>query len=320
MIVSASYRTDIPAFYGAWFRERLAAGCAEVRNPYGGPPYRVDLTPQGAAGFVFWTRNAAPFSETLTGLAADRRPFAVQYTVLGYPRALDAAVPAPDQAVATIHRLCEQFGPRAVVWRYDPILFSDLTPVDWHLNSFASLASALAGAVDEVTISFAEIYAKTARNLRVAARAHRFDWHDPGIETKSALVMDLAAIAATHGMALTLCTQPKLVETLSHFAPEGVPDRITPKAAVCVDTERLSAVAVRFGTPPVAGRTKGNRPGCHCAESRDIGAYDTCPHGCVYCYAVRNRAIARAAYKAHKPDQAMLGATPGRAPATAIPA
>jgi len=48
---------------------------------------------------------------------------------------------------------------------------------------------------------------------------------------------------------------------------------------------------------------RGNRPGYHCAESRYIGAYDTCPHGCVYCYAVtdRDRALANYAKRRHDP-------------------
>jgi DNA repair photolyase len=51
----------------------------------------------------------------------------------------------------------------------------------------------------------------------------------------------------------------------------------------------------------LAARQKGNRPGCLCAESRDIGAYDSCPHGCAYCYAVRHRDRALTNYRNHDP-------------------
>ena len=292
MIVSASYRTDIPAFYGDWFGRRLAAGWADVTNPYGGPPYRVSLTPDAVDGFVFWTRNIGPFMPVLPSVASTW-PFVVQFTITGYPRALETSVTGADRAVRQVRELAARYGPRTVVWRYDPILFTSLTPAAWHRETFARLAASLAGATDEVAISFAEIYRKTKSNLSSAARRHGFTWWDPPADEKRALIAALQAVAVDHGMALTLCTQPDL-------DIGGTPP------ARCIDAARLSAVAGRA----IGARTKGNRPGCLCAESRDIGAYDTCPHGCVYCYAVQHRDKARRAYKAHDPTAPALGPAP----------
>ncbi len=271
MIVSASYRTDIPSFHGAWFARRLADGFALVRNPYGGKPYRVDLA--AADGFVFWSRNTRPFRPVLADLAAAARPFVVQYTLTGYPRALERAVPSVETAVAEIHWLAERFGPRAVVWRYDPILLTAATDAHFHLANFTALADRLRGAVDEVVISFAHIYAKTRRRLDAAG----VDWRDPALEEKSALRLELEAWAAAAGMRLTVCAQADVGGT----------------GAACIDARRLSDVAGR----PIDARVKGHRPGCLCAESRDIGAYDSCAHGCVYCYAVadHDRAVANLA-------------------------
>lgn len=290
MIVSASYRTDIPAFYGRWFLNRLAAGFARITNPYGGPPGRVDLTPAAVDGFVFWTRNLAPFGNALEAVDARGTPFVAQVTVTGYPRALERSVIGWEDAVAQMRAVRGRWGPRAAVWRYDPIVLTTLTPPDWHRETFARLAGALRGVTDEVTVSFLQPYRKTTRNLDAAARASSFSWHDPDPEEKRALLADLAGLAAEHGMALTLCTQPELA---------GVPGA---QPARCVDAARLSDVA----GAPVAARRKGNRPGCLCAESRDIGAYDTCPHGCVYCYAVSSRAAARARVQAHDPEGEFL--------------
>ena len=270
MIVSASYRTDIPAFHSPWLMERLAKGYAEVRNPYGSAPYRVSLRAGEVSGFVLWTRNLKPLLPHLPEIAAVA-PFAVQFTVTGYPRALEPGVIAEEAALAQLRALRRDWGPRAAVWRYDPILETSLTPLGTHRKRFARIAAALDGTVDEAVVSFADLYRKTARNLGAAAREHGFTWRDPEPEEKRGLLRELAAIAAENRMRLTICTEPGL-------ASEGI------APARCIDAARLSDVAGR----PIPAREKGNRPGCLCAESRDIGAYDTCAQGCVYCYAVSN--------------------------------
>jgi hypothetical protein len=288
MIVSASYRTDIPAFYSDWFMRRLAAGQAWVANPYRGKPYVVSLAPGDVDGFVFWTRNVGPLQGRLREIAAIA-PFVVQFTVTGYPRALEPGVIDTETAVAQIRALSEMFGPRAVVWRYDPIVETSLTPPAWHCKNFARLAAMLEGYVDEVTISFAQIYTKTARNLNLAAREHGFAWRDPEDEEKRSLAGELAKIAISHDMQLTVCSQPG-------FLVEGS------AAARCIDAGRLSDLAGR----EIKARVKGNRPGCLCAESRDVGAYDSCPQGCAYCYAVSSRGKAKQFLAAHDPAAGIL--------------
>lgn len=289
MIISASYRTDIPAFYSPWLAARLAEGYALVRNPYGGKPSRVSLAPADVDGFVFWTRNARPAELVFEQLASAKTPFMVQYTVTGYPAALERSVPPAEAALAEIRTLRDRYGPRAVVWRYDPVFWSSLTPPDFHRRQVAELSEALRGAVDEVVFSAAHIYRKTRRNTEASAAHAGFDWYDPEMEEKTALLRELAGIAAAAGMTPSLCAQPDLL---------GQP--LAP--ARCIDAERLSDIAGR----EVKARRKGNRTGCMCSESRDIGAYDSCPHGCVYCYAVERRERAKDALKRHDPEGAAL--------------
>ena len=289
MIISASYKTDIPAFYGDWFLRRLNAGHCRMVNPYGGQVHEVPLGPDSVAGFVFWTRNAQPFLGALEAVADRGYPFVVQYTITGYPRELETSVVAAERAVALVRDLARRHGPRAVVWRYDPVFITSLSPPDWHRERFARLASALAGACDEVVLSFAHIYEKTRANSARAARARGFTWSDPDPEAKRALLRDLAAIAGESGLTATLCAQAELLV-------EGL------EPARCIDAGRLSDLAGR----PIAAKTKGNRPGCFCAQSRDIGAYDTCPHGCVYCYAVRRPDLAKRRHRDHDPDSESL--------------
>ena len=288
MIISASYRTDIPAFHADWFLRRLAAGRVRVANPYGGAPYEVSLDLGEVAGFVFWTRNLKPLMADLPAIAA-RAPFTVQFTLTGYPRALESALIEAPAALAQIQAVRRDWGPRAAVWRYDPILISSVTPLDWHRGNFAGLAAALDGSVDEVVVSFLDLYRKTARNLAAAAMRHGFTWRDPEPDEKRALIADLADIATRHRMRLTLCTEPAL-------ASDGV------ESARCIDAARLSDVAQR----PIVAPEQGNRPGCLCARSRDIGAYDTCAHGCAYCYATRAEA-GREYLCRHDPEAEGLG-------------
>ncbi len=294
MIISASYRTDIPAFYADWFRKRLAAGFADVANPYGGPSKRVRLDPEHASAFVFWTRHVKPFVPILSGLSATRRPFVVQLTMTGYPRALDLSTPPPSRVADQFRQLAAMFGKRVAVWRYDPIVFSDITPPDWHAHTFERLCARVAGSVDEVVVSVAQIYRKTKRNLDDAARRHSFSWHDPSTTEKVALLVRMTQIARNHGITLTLCGQPELLG-------EGI------GAARCIDADRLSDVA----GIPIQASQKAHRPKCGCWASRDIGAYDSCPHGCVYCYAVNNRRIATGNFRRHDPsDPYLLPARP----------
>lgn len=284
MIVSASYRTDIPAFYGDWFLNRLNAGFAQTRNPYSGEISTVPLDRASVDGFVFWTRNAGPFLPVLDEVRARGFPFVVQYTVTGYPRALETATIAPERAIEHIRRIAERFGPLAAVWRYDPIVFSSLTPAAFHEETFARLCAALIGTVNEAVVSFAQIYKKTARNLAAAARAFDFTWNDPPAEDKKALLKALASIAAERNLKLSLCAQPDL--TIPAVAN-----------ARCIDAARLAKIA----GAPFPARAKPHRPDCDCFEARDIGDYDSCPHGCTYCYAVRHRAAAKNNFRRHDP-------------------
>jgi hypothetical protein len=310
MIISASYKTDIPTFYGDWFMNRLRAGSCQMVNPYGGQVYTISLRREDVDGFVFWTKNIGPFLRHLPEIQARGYPFVVQHSLTGYPRTLETHVADPARTVAHLHALRERFGPRVAVWRYDPILFTSLTPPAWHRDNFAWLAEALRGICDEVVISFAQLYYKTRRNLEAAARQQGFTWREherlaaaeeaDGGESAREMVRALAGMAAAQGMRLTICAQPQyLVPGLA-------------EAARCVDAERLSDVA---GQPIAASRQTGNRPACACAASRDIGAYDTCPHGCVYCYAVQRRERALARYRHHDPHGAFLF-PPGRMPGT----
>jgi hypothetical protein len=284
MIISASYKTDIPTFYGEWFMNRLRAGYCKMVNPYNRRVIRVSLQRETVDGIVFWTKNVGPFLKYLPEVKQRGFPFILQHTINGYPRALEQAVVDAPKAVAHLRQVSDTFGTRVCVWRYDTIINSSLTPRDYHIETFSRLAKLLEGATDEVVISFAHFYQKTLRNMEKAAAEHGITWSDPTDDWKKLLATELASIAAAHSIRLTICSQPQLVMPGCYEAR-------------CVDADRLTDVAGK----QIKACLKGNRKECGCFESRDIGEYDTCPHGCVYCYAVQNQALAKTRYKQHDP-------------------
>ncbi len=295
MIISASYRTDIPTFYGEWFMNRLRAGYCKTVSPYGRRFYTIDLTPERVDGFVFWTKNIGPFLKYLPEVRQRGYPFIVQHTITGYPRELEYRVINYMHTVEHMKALADNYGSHVAVWRYDPIVISSLTNVDWHRRNFENLARALEGATDEVIISFAQIYKKTRRNMDWAAKEFGFNWQEHEAispEDIRNLIAELAQIANSYGMQMKICSQRDFL----------IPE-ITQEAR-CVDAERLEKVSGKLLTNRI--KLKGNREECGCYESRDIGEYDTCPHGCVYCYAVQHRDLALERYKRHDPTSEFL--------------
>jgi hypothetical protein len=289
VIISASYKTDIPTFYGDWFMQRLRAGFCKMVNPYSRKISRVELRQLAVDGFIFWTKNPGPFLKHLPEVQERGYPFIVQYTINGYPREIETSVVDASQSVAHASALREMFGPHVMVWRYDTILFSSLTPREFHVENFGRLARALSGTADEVVVSFAQLYKKTKRNLEAAAQENGFTWSNPPLKEKRELIRELAAIARTYGFQLSVCSQRDLI----------VPDA---RDARCVDARRLELI----GGNQIKAELKGNRPECGCFASRDIGEYDTCPHGCVYCYAVQNRRLALRRFRQHNPASEFL--------------
>lgn len=122
--------------------------------------------------------------------------------------------------------------------------------------------------------SFATFYGKVIRQLRQAGIRYR----DPPLDEKRALTATLADIAGEYGMALYACCQDALVT-----------GRV--QKAHCVDGNLLAQL---FLGRPRIDEARPTLEQCGCTASRDIGMYDTCPFGCVYCYANKSPAAAQA--------------------------
>ncbi len=290
MIISASYKTDIPTFYGEWFMNRVRAGYCKIVNPWNRNQIsRVSLDLQDVDGIIFWTKNIAPFLPHLKEIHGLGYRFIVQHTINNYPRALEHSVVDAQRSVQHLREVSNAYGPRTCVWRYDTIIMSSLTPPEFHRENFARLCDDLNGVTDEVVVSFANLYQKTLRNMNRAGEEFGFTWHDPTADEKRSLLRDLIPIANAKGMQVTVCSQPDLV----------VPGT---SEARCIDARRLEEVTGRS----IRAELRGARKECGCFASKDIGDYDTCPHGCVYCYAVQNRSLAQRRYHEHDPQSEFL--------------
>ena len=285
MIVSASRRTDLPAFYSDWFMNRVRAGFCEVPNPVRPDQVaRVSLAPEDVEALVFWTRNPRPLMRHLDELDRRGLRFLFLFTLLGHPRALDPHGPSADSAVETFRRLADRLGPARVVWRYDPLVLSQATDPDWHRRQFAHLAGRLRGFTRRCKLSLVDRYAKMAPRMRaLEGTPHAFD-EGPA---PAGLLEDLAGLARENGILLESCAETE------DLASRGIP------AGRCIDPDLLFEV---FGIEVPRRKDPGQRPSCGCAVSRDIGMYDTCRFGCAYCYAVRDFAAARRHHARHDPQ------------------
>lgn len=285
-IISASRRTDIPAFYSAWFMDKIRKGSVLVRNPFGGAAREVSLKLADVDGIVFWSRNYGPMLDSLVALADMGYGFYLQFTIIGYPKWLDPGSPKIDKAVRTAHLLAKSFGPKAVVWRYDPILLAEGMDAAWHMGNFRRVAEMMEGAADECVTSFADFYAKFAKTLPRIMEQNGAPLASPTRGEPRRLMEELAHMAARRGMRLSACCEPEDIRGSS------------PPSA-CVDGARLEAI-IKKGLPGIPG--KPTRKLCNCRQSADIGAYDTCPAGCAYCYATRSRQGAAARMGAIRPQ------------------
>ena len=289
-IVSVSRRTDVPAFYGEWFLRRVRQRCVGVVNPFGRKRYLVSLRPKDVTCFVFWSKDFTPFVEHLETLDRLGYRFYFNYTVTGLPAVFESRV---DKAAAlrTLKHLSHRYSPEHIHWRFDPIIFSNISDEDFYVREFAKRAAEMEGLVERCYFSFVTEYGKVKRNFAHLQSTTGVTVVQRSENEKIDLARRLGSIAAQHDITMYSCCGDYLVDgqiLKGH----------------CVDGALIEEL---FFPEGLAYKAKPTRPQCGCTESVDIGTYDTCPHGCVYCYANANHATARRAFARHDPDAAFLG-------------
>lgn len=270
VIISASRRTDLPAFHAEWFMERVRAGFCTVRNPRNSrQESRISLLPEDVEVICFWTRNPRPLIRHLDELDQRGYRYYFLFTVLDNPRFMEASAPTMKAGVRAFGQLVDRIGPERVTWRYDPIVFTVSVGGAHHEAAFSRIAASLRGKTHRVVVSFLDRYAKVERSWK-ALREPGQQLVDPGAAETDSLASRMAEIATEHGMEIFSCAEE------IDLRPAGI------RPGKCIDDAYIERV---FGVGVSRLKDPSQRRSCGCVVSRDIGAYGTCPFHCAYCYA-----------------------------------
>lgn len=284
LIVSASRATDIPAFYSNWFFNRLGKGHIRWHNPYNGKDSYVSFA--NTKFIVFWSKNPAPILSLLPILKKREIGCYVQFTLNSYDvEGLEPNVPPLTERIETFKRLVDELGLGSVVWRFDPLILTDRISIEDLLQKISNIAGELRGYVDKLVFSFADIssYRKVGRNLCEAGINYR-EWTEEEMVELSRRLVDL-------NLGLELATCAEKID-LSEFGISH--NRCIDPELICRLSPKLEPIIRNYKTD------KGQRKLCGCIASKDIGAYNTCPHGCAYCYANTSPVSARQNYLMHQ--------------------
>lgn len=284
MIISASRRTDIPAFYSEWFFNRLAEGFAYVRNPFNSHRIsKVSVDPEVVDCIVFWTKNPKAMLERLDDLRNYRYYF--QFTLNPYDKTVEVNVPGKSEIIESFIRLSESVGSKRVIWRYDPILLTDRYTKEYHYKYFDYLAGKLHKYTGKCVISFIDIYAKTQRNMK----------HIQLLPLAEADMLEMAgnlsSIAGKYGLRIEACSENIDLGSL------GI------RKSSCIDGKLISEL---LGQELLFKKDKNQRESCGCAASIDIGEYNTCNNNCLYCYANFNSDSVNKNIARHNPAAPLL--------------
>jgi DNA repair photolyase len=265
MIISASRRTDIPAFYSDWFLKRIEEGFVMVRNPMNlRQVSRVSLEPESVDCIVFWTKNPANMIKRLKDLDDRNYHYYFHFTLTPYDKAIEPNLPSKGELVATFIELSNQIGKKRVLWRYDPILITNELDREYHYKSFESLAGKLAGHTEKCIISFVDFYAKCRERLTsLSAR-------EISPEDIYAIAKTFADVGKANDIKIETCAEEAEIVELGIVHGK------------CIDDKLISRIS---GHQLDVKKDKSQRELCGCVASVDVGAYNTCFYNCLYCYA-----------------------------------
>lgn len=283
MIVNTGGRTDTVQYYSEWLLRRFAEGYVLSRNPlFPNKVSRIELSPDKVDCVVFCSKNYAPILPRLHEITSRFRTY-FYYTITAYGKDIEPGVPSIAESMETLVALSRMVGRMRVAWRFDPVLLAADYPAARILEIFAQMAPALAPYIDRCIFSFVEVYKKLEVNMPELIPL--------SLEDMDMLARGLGEIAGENGILIQTCG------TNGDYSRYGI------HPSGCMTLEilgRANGVAFRNR------KHRGMRHGCHCIESRDIGAYDSCLNRCKYCYANQTPQKARDNFRLHDPDSPLL--------------
>lgn len=285
MIISASRRTDIPTYYSEWFLNRVKEGFVYTRNPMNTHQIsKVSLSPDVVDGIVFWTKNPEPMLACLDTMKI--YPYYFQFTLNSYGKDIEKNIPnKKDFIIPTFRNLSRKIGSHRVVWRYDPILLSDKYSISYHIQYFEEIAKRLNGFTNKCIISFIDLYRNTQNRTK-----------DIGLlplEKKQMieLAKRLSDIANKFHIQIESCSEKIDLEQFGIYHGH------------CIDSKLLETIS---GYKLNLTKDKNQRQECGCVSSIDIGSYNTCKNGCLYCYANFSEKTVYKNHMLHNPNSPLL--------------
>jgi len=263
MIISASRRTDIPSYYSEWFLNRIKEKFVYVRNPMNIHQIsEINLNPELVDCIVFWSKNPKPMIDKLQFINEYKYYF--QFTLNPYGSDVEAKLPPKTEIIETFKKLSDIIGPQKIIWRYDPILINNKYNMTYHFDKFEKLASVLKGYTEKVTFSFIDFYKRITENTKMLGVT------DISTEEKNLIAQRFSEIARNNNLSIDTCAED------IDISKYGITH------ARCIDDRLISKI---IGYNLQVEKDKNQRLECGCVKSIDIGEYNTCSNGCVYCYA-----------------------------------
>ena len=282
MILNTGLRTDIPGFFSEWFYNRIEDGFVYVRNPYAkNQIYSYRLDPELIDCIIFCTKNPKPMFENLEKIDKFNQYWHI--TITPYEKEIEPNVPPINDVLESFKYLSKKLGKENVTLRYDPIFINEKYTLEKHIESFEYIINSLSGYTTEAIISFIDLYEKTKRNFPKAIEVTK--------DERLKLGKEFAQIGKKNNITIKTCVEGSEL------------DKFGIDSSGCMTKEVIErAINKNLNVP----KQKARNGECYCLLNNDIGEYNTCDHGCLYCYANSNKRLVKRNLKLHDPKSPIL--------------